>query len=138
MDKSVRLEYLIDTNIISYLFNKHSYAKPYASILGGKMSVISFITLGESLAGAALGGWGLQKQQRLEIALSEYTVLESNRLVAEHSATVTKFLRLEGRAHAANDVWIAATALAYGLPLVSHNRRDFEYIPGLELVSFAP
>lgn len=34
------------------------------------------------------------------------------------------------------DALIAATALAYGLPLVTHNRKDFEEIsPELKIVS---
>lgn len=137
MDEPIRLEYLIDTNVFSYIFNGHSFAKPYESLLGERKSAISFITLGESLAGAALGGWGVPRQRNLQIALAEYTVLESNRLVAEHFATINAFLRLEGRPPTSNDAWIAATALAYELPLVSHNRRHFDGIPGLDLVSFA-
>lgn len=36
------------------------------------------------------------------------------------------------------DSWIAATALSLGLPLVTHNRADFEGIAGLTVVSEAP
>ena len=33
------------------------------------------------------------------------------------------------------DAWIAATALRHGLPLVTHNRRHFESIPALRVIS---
>ena len=33
------------------------------------------------------------------------------------------------------DALIAATALAYDLPLVTHNARDFEGIDGLEIIT---
>jgi predicted nucleic acid-binding protein len=36
-----------------------------------------------------------------------------------------------------DDAWIAATALAYGWPLATHNPRDFEGIPGLTVVTEA-
>ncbi|HEY6332640.1 MAG TPA: hypothetical protein VI756_25175 [Blastocatellia bacterium] len=35
------------------------------------------------------------------------------------------------------DAWIGATALAFGLPLVTHNRPDFQYIEGLTIISVA-
>jgi hypothetical protein len=34
--------------------------------------------------------------------------------------------------------WIAACAVRYGIPLVTHNRRHFEGIPGLEMICEAP
>ncbi len=37
-----------------------------------------------------------------------------------------------------NDWWIAACALRHGIPLVTHNPRDFVGIPGLQLLSHAP
>jgi len=36
------------------------------------------------------------------------------------------------------DAWIAATALAYGLELVTHNPADFAGIPGLTVITEAP
>lgn len=36
------------------------------------------------------------------------------------------------------DCWIAATALSYGLELVTHNPRDFANIPGLAIITEAP
>ena len=32
-----------------------------------------------------------------------------------------------------DDAWIAATARTYGLPLVTHNPRDFSDIEGLDV-----
>ena len=36
------------------------------------------------------------------------------------------------------DAWVAATALRHSLPLVTHNRRHFEHIPGIQSISEAP
>jgi predicted nucleic acid-binding protein len=44
--------------------------------------------------------------------------------------------RLRSTQH--NDLWIAATALRHGLPLVTHNRRDFVDIPDLIVISEVP
>jgi predicted nucleic acid-binding protein len=35
------------------------------------------------------------------------------------------------------DAWIAATALLYAVPLVTHNRNDYLGVPGLTLISHA-
>jgi tRNA(fMet)-specific endonuclease VapC len=33
------------------------------------------------------------------------------------------------------DLWIASTALRYGVPVVTHNLRHFERVPGLSCIS---
>jgi predicted nucleic acid-binding protein len=33
------------------------------------------------------------------------------------------------------DAWVAAVALRHGMPLVTHNRKHFEDIPDLTLIS---
>ena len=44
---------------------------------------------------------------------------------------------IKGHPINAGDAWIAATALRHDLPLVTHNRSDFEHIPGLAVISEA-
>jgi predicted nucleic acid-binding protein len=50
-------------------------------------------------------------------------------------AHVTAARDRQGRPIATGDAWIAATAWVQGLPLVTHNRRHFAGIEGLEVVS---
>ena len=50
---------------------------------------------------------------------------------------------LEGKRHAVcfmtvADAWIAAAARKYNLPLLTHNRKHFEGIAGLTMLSEAP
>jgi tRNA(fMet)-specific endonuclease VapC len=47
---------------------------------------------------------------------------------------MTTKLRQAGRIMSAEDSWIAATALRHGMPLVTHNRRHFENVPGLTVI----
>jgi predicted nucleic acid-binding protein len=39
-----------------------------------------------------------------------------------------------GETRADNDLWIAATAVHFDVPLATNNRRHFEGIPGLRLL----
>ncbi|MDQ3080998.1 MAG: type II toxin-antitoxin system VapC family toxin, partial [Gemmatimonadota bacterium] len=42
-------------------------------------------------------------------------------------------LRAAGRMIAPNDFWIAASALAHGLTVVTGNVREFDRVPGLSV-----
>jgi tRNA(fMet)-specific endonuclease VapC len=46
-------------------------------------------------------------------------------------------MSLRGRPIGHGDAWVAAVALRHGMPLVTHNRKHFEGIPGLAVVSEA-
>ena len=41
-----------------------------------------------------------------------------------------------GRLTPSTDLWIAATAIAHGLTLITHNTRDYKQIPGLSLADW--
>ena len=50
-------------------------------------------------------------------------------------AEVTVAAQAAGRRIECADAWIAATALLYAVPLVTHNRSDYLGVPGLTLIS---
>jgi hypothetical protein len=52
---------------------------------------------------------------------------------ADLKATLPK-----GRTVPDNDLWIAATAIRHSIPLVSHNRKHYDDIPDLVLLSETP
>ncbi len=43
-----------------------------------------------------------------------------------------------GRPIGDNDLWIAATAIRHSIPLISHNRKHYDEIPGLVFISETP
>lgn len=57
---------------------------------------------------------------------------EVSRRWGELAASSSK--NVAGRPRHSNDLWTAAVALRYGLPLATNNRVDFEGIPGLRLL----
>ena len=127
---------LLDTNIVSYILNGHTLAAAYRPHLVGFDLAISFQTLSELLAGGALAGWGDARWAALDAVLAKMAVLHSDQAICERWAEVWVARRSQPIGVA--DCWIAATALAYGLELVTHNPADFANIPGLVVITEAP
>jgi predicted nucleic acid-binding protein len=98
--------------------------------------VVSMITVGELRSGvlsAADTATGVARLLSLAKAL-ESEPLPVDDEVAVAWAELRARLRELGRRLAVNDSWIAATAIAYGLPLVTQDR-DYTDVPGLAIVA---
>jgi tRNA(fMet)-specific endonuclease VapC len=65
--------------------------------------------------------------------LSRLQILDVDEAIAARYGVLKADLQRQGQVIADFDLLIAATALVHGLKLVTHNRRDFERIPGLVL-----
>lgn len=124
---------LVDTNIVSFRMKSHALFELYRPYLFDFTPAISFQTVGELLEGAELADWGKEKRKELEVTLQDYTIIESERSINDRWAFVRKARR--SRPIGVADAWIAATALAYGLELVTHNPNDFAGIPGLAVIT---
>ena len=80
---------------------------------------------------------GFQRREDWEKFCSGFTVFPLNEDVVWVAAEVFQELRKRGEPTGENDLWIAATALAFGQPLVTANVRDFRKVPGLRVLSHA-
>jgi len=49
---------------------------------------------------------------------------------------IYRALEKQGRLIGANDLWIAATAKRFQMPLVSRNLHEFERVEGLRLLTY--
>ncbi|MFO0822890.1 MAG: PIN domain-containing protein [Gemmataceae bacterium] len=127
---------LLDTNIVSFLMKSHPRGAQYLPHLTGHDLAVSFQTIAELLAGGALAGWGDAKWAALDATLASMTVLHSDQATCARWAEIRVARQTQPIAVA--DCWIAATALAYGLELVTHNPADFQGIPGLAVITEAP
>jgi tRNA(fMet)-specific endonuclease VapC len=129
---------VVDTNVLSYLHKRHENAKLYRPHLEGNLKVISFMTVAELYRWAVERGWGDRRKAELDERLKDYVIYSVNRPLCLQWATITAGASSNGTPIDANDAWIAATALLHGFPLVTHNRKDFECVSGLKVVSEAP
>jgi tRNA(fMet)-specific endonuclease VapC len=55
---------------------------------------------------------------------------------AWHYREIFRFLKERGELIGANDLWIAATALRHGEALVTRNAREFQRVPGLQVLTY--
>lgn len=96
---------------------------------------VSVITIAELRLGVLAAGDGPARARRLE-TLTRADALEPipvDRSVAAAWAALRLALRDAGRRMPLNDSWIAATAIARGIPVVSQDA-DYDGVPGLEVL----
>lgn len=92
---------------------------------------VSSVAWGEFLAGKNESQTGFFENVRATLE-----IIETNEAVAEKYAEVYQQLSRKGALIGANDLWIAATALRVGYPLVTRNKSDFSKVPGLKIVTY--
>jgi tRNA(fMet)-specific endonuclease VapC len=130
---------LVDTDVFSYLMRPGDpRGDPYRRHVAGRMNTISHITLGELLFGATWRNWNAARVADMRQKLREVVILPFDAEVCEDYARLKVAILSSGRVMADNDLWIAATAVRHSMPLLSNNRRHFEGVPGLILISEAP
>lgn len=127
---------LVDTNIASYRFRQSQEFDAFRPLLEGRIGAISVITYGECLFGARAAGWPESRVDGYDAHLRKYVILPVDRDVVLAYAKVGGQLKLSGIGLSDNDLWIAASAIRYGLPLLT-NDSDFRRVPGLHLLTSA-
>lgn len=91
------------------------------------------ITLGEMRFGAIRAAWGEIRRRALDDHLETYVALPVDSSVAELWAHLRARCFELGRPKDDNDLWIAATAERYEIPLATLDR-DHHDIPGLTVI----
>ncbi len=126
---------LIDTDVISFLFKQDTRAELYRPHLHQTLSLISFMTVAELKQWALLRSWGERRKQALDQHLMQYTLIPFDHDLCQTWAEIRYEATSGGRKIETADAWIAATARLYQVPLITHNRADFDWVNGLTVIS---
>lgn len=126
---------VLDTNIVSYLFKRTKEAALYLPHIAGKAQLISFQTVAELDYGIHKANWGINRIEQLEAYLTRFTVVPHTRSLSQSWAEAKNLAQLNGRRIEAADAWVAAAALEYGVPLVTHNPKDFLGVTSLQVIT---
>lgn len=126
---------ILDTNVVSYLMKGGELAKAYARHVQGKLLAIAFITVGEMYYGAEKKNWGETRRKELETTLRNFVVIPYDHEIARCYGRLVAERQRAGLPIAPNDAWIAACAVRHGIPLVTHNAKDFAGIASLAVIT---
>jgi tRNA(fMet)-specific endonuclease VapC len=128
---------VVDTDVVSFLYKRDTRAALYRPHLDGQLPIISFMTLAELEQWTLARNWGARRRGDLLNYLRRYSVVHSSPELCRHWAAAADSARRAGRPILTSDAWVAATALTYGVPLVTNNPADFAGVVGLMVVSEA-
>jgi tRNA(fMet)-specific endonuclease VapC len=126
---------VVDTDVVSYQFKRDSRAVLYDRHLAGRWCFLSFMTLAEMDRWALERLWGSARRIKLDRHLRKFAVLYADRLLCSWWAEATGRARRNGRPINPADAWVAATALAMDVPLVTNNPADYAGVNGLAVIS---
>lgn len=131
------MAYLLDTNVWIDLFRGVSpqVASRMREISADEIR-LSAVVLGELAVGAKKAGdkSGSSSQMRLVADLSKsFALLNVDQATAQAYADIRHELESAGQIIGANDLWIAAQAVAQDLILVTSNESEFRRVPELKV-----
>ena len=134
----IHLRYLLDTNICIYIAKRRppEVAARFERLSPGQVGM-SMITYGELLFGAEKSQHPQAATERLQRFVEWVPALTLPEDSPRHYARIRADLERAGTPIGANDLWIAAHALAANLILVSNNLKEFGRISGLQMENWA-
>jgi len=126
---------LIDTDVCSVLMRGGERAGSLRGWPAGAVPCLSFQTVAELWQWAEVRNWGKRRRAELDRWLRRFAVVPYDAELCRIWGQIRAHRRRIGRPLAAEDAWIAACAIRHGIPLLTLNRRDFEDIPDLEILT---
>lgn len=126
------MSFLLDTNVVSaYLKGDQRVFNRFIQHGGGLST--SAITVGELYSWVYRMKTRLTYRTALDDLLAELALLPVDHDIARKFGEVRAALLDQGRPTPEADLFIACTALAHDLTLVTHNVADFAHVPGLRV-----
>jgi toxin FitB len=116
----------LDTDVSSLILKDKLPSQMAAKLVGHKLA-ISFVTLGELTAWVELRQWGPHRRTKLDAFRKGKYVILGDEDIAVKWGNLSAAAQRDGQPRPANDSWIAACCLSYGIPLATFNVKDFQY-----------
>lgn len=122
---------LMDTNVIVRVLNGDRELINELSKISSLCTCT--VVLGELMYGAAKSAHVVQNKQNAKSFCSRYPLLGVSNIVAEFYGEIKKDLLSHGNVMPENDMWIAATALANDMTVITQDKH-FEHIQNLMVI----
>lgn len=128
------MKYLLDTDIcIDYLRGSNPKVRDRLLACAPADVGLCSVVKAELLFGAHNSQKVASNLRRLNAFFAPFHSVSFDDPAAEAYGTLRAHLRRDGSEIGANDLMIAAIAIAADLILVTHNRGEFERVPGLRI-----
>lgn len=127
-------EYLIDTDTFIYLRNhRPPQVMELFSSLEVNSAVISVVTYGELFRGCERSDFKQRNHHQLQQLIHLIPVQPLPINAGMEYGKLRTMLEKQGNIIGANDLWIAAHAMALNLTLVTNNINEFSQVDGLKI-----
>jgi tRNA(fMet)-specific endonuclease VapC len=113
----------------------------YRNHVQDKTVAVSFVTVGELHYWSLRRKWSPKRIAELEARFRNVVIIPFDIDVCKAYAAIKNEAKTDSgsdRVIPSNDLWIAACARRHGIPVVSNNRKHFQDVPGITLISEAP
>jgi tRNA(fMet)-specific endonuclease VapC len=127
---------LIDTSVFIEIEQRGQPISDLFRTMTGEPVGLSSVTAAELLFGVERADAGKRRLARaafIETVFSALFIVPFDLPAAREYARMSAYLRRVGQDISVHDHMIAATALAHGFSVVTHNMRHFERVPGLDV-----
>ena len=129
-----KMKYLLDTDTCRYLMQAdNDELMQHLANVSANQAAMSVVTQGELHFGIARKPGATRLKTRLEVLNRAVPTVDMPREAALHYAAIRAKLERIGTPLGANDIWIAAHALAADLTLVTNHTGEFSRVPKIRL-----
>ena len=122
---------LMDTNVIVRILNGDQTL--VQQLLSYDNLCTCSIVLGELLYGAAKSARSQENRNKAKAFCSHFNLLQVDENVSDAYGSIKNELLKHGKVLPENDMWIAATALANNISVITQDKH-FSDIPGLQVI----
>ena len=127
---------VLETTFLIDLEREHRQGKPAGAIDFLERMDGARLYLPATVAGELAAGTSLSNRGRWEAFLSPFFLLPVTPDVAWEYGRAARHLRGVGQLIGTGDLWIAATALANRMPVVTRNVEHFRRVPHLDVETY--
>jgi tRNA(fMet)-specific endonuclease VapC len=127
---------ILDTVVLIDLEREITRGKAGPAMAALKRFANQELFLTPTIAGELAAGESMRKHDVWSRFIEPFTLLMIDPQVCWKYGELYRALRSKGTMIGANDLWIAATALAYNESLLSRNRSDFRKVSKLSLETY--
>ena len=133
------MTHLLDTDTCIHLLRGHQDTISRAEQHSPADLAVSAITHYELLYGVERcpPAWRKKEGVKLRLLLEQMHMISFTGDTAAHASSLRAALESAGQTIGPMDILIAATALEHQLPVVTHNLREFQRVPGLHCLTWS-